>query len=55
MYGTLINLITYCDNKKNLLEIADLIKEPFWDLLPILNRLIEEFSKFPVSTKGENR
>ena len=36
---TMMNLISYCDGTLNLLEIADLIEEPFWELLPIVDKL----------------
>ena len=38
---TMMNLITYCDGEHNLLEIAELIHEPFWDLIPIVENLID--------------
>lgn len=34
------NLITYCDGSHSLLEIANLINEPFWELIPIVDKLI---------------
>ena len=48
---TMMNLISYCDGTLNLLEIADLIEEPFWELLPIIDKLkkhgliVSEFNK----------
>jgi aminopeptidase-like protein len=36
----MMNLISYCDGSLTLLEIADLIKEPFWDLMPIVEKLV---------------
>jgi aminopeptidase-like protein len=48
---TMMNLISYCDGTLNLLEIADLIEEPFWELLPIFDKLkkhgliVSEFNK----------
>ena len=36
---TMMNLISYCDGTLTLLEIADLIEEPFWKLLPIIHKL----------------
>ena len=38
---TMMNLISYCDGTKSLLEIADLINDPFWSLVPIVNKLTE--------------
>ncbi|MDP7544433.1 MAG: DUF4910 domain-containing protein, partial [Anaerolineales bacterium] len=38
---TMMNLISYCDGQHSLLEIAELIKEPFWDLLPMVKTLQE--------------
>jgi aminopeptidase-like protein len=37
----MMNLISYCDGQHSLLEIAELIKEPFWDLLPMVKTLQE--------------
>ena len=36
---TMMNLLTYCDGTINLLEIAELIDKPFWELVPIINKL----------------
>ena len=36
-----MNLITYCDGTRTLLEIAELINVPFWELIPLLDKLIE--------------
>ena len=38
---TMMNMITYCDGYHTLLEIAELIDEPFWELVPIMKKLIE--------------
>ena len=38
---SMMNLISYCDGTKSLLEISELINEPFWELIPIVNKLIE--------------
>jgi len=35
----MMNLISYCDGTRSLLEIADLINEPFWELAPIATKL----------------
>ncbi len=37
---TMMNLISYCDGTLTLLEIADLIHEPFWELVPIVETLM---------------
>ena len=37
---TMMNLISYCDGSRSLLEIANLIKEPFWVLMPIVEKLV---------------
>ena len=37
----MMNLISYCDGKNSLLEIADFIDEPFWDLVSIVEKLKE--------------
>lgn len=36
---TMMNLIAYADGKKTLLDIADVIEVPIWELAPILNTL----------------
>lgn len=36
---TMMNLITYCDGARTLLEIAEKIGAPAWELRPILDRL----------------
>ena len=41
VYQAMMNMITYCDGVHNLLEIANLIDEPIWDLTSILKPLIE--------------
>lgn len=38
--SAMMNLIAYCDGNLTLLEIADRIGEPFWELLPIVKKLI---------------
>lgn len=35
----MMDLISYCDGTKTLLEIANLIDEPFWELLPLIEKL----------------
>ena len=34
------HFISYCDGKKSIIEIAELLDEPFWDLLPIVEKLV---------------
>ncbi len=36
---TMMNLISYCDGTRSLLEIAELISEPFWELVPLVDKL----------------
>ena len=36
----MMNLISYCDGEKSLLEIADLISVPFWELVEIAEQLL---------------
>ena len=36
-----MNVLSYCDGHHNLLEIADLIEKPFWELLPIVESLVK--------------
>jgi aminopeptidase-like protein len=35
----MFNLISYCDGTRTLLEIANLIEEPFWELITIVDKL----------------
>jgi len=35
----MMNLISYCDGSRTLLEIAELIGEPFWELRPLVDQL----------------
>jgi aminopeptidase-like protein len=37
----LMDLLTYCDGERTLLEIAELIGQPTWELLPLLDQLAE--------------
>ena len=37
----LMNLLSYCDGERTLLDIADLINQPMWDLVPLLEQLQE--------------
>jgi aminopeptidase-like protein len=37
----LMDLLTYCDGERTLLEIAELIGQPTWELLPLLDQLTE--------------
>ena len=34
------HLISYCDGQKSVIEIAELLDEPFWELWPIVEKLI---------------
>jgi aminopeptidase-like protein len=36
----MMNLISYCDGSRTLLEIANLIDEPFWELMPLVDKLV---------------
>ena len=36
-----INILTYCDGEKSLLEISNLLNISFWNLLPIIYHLVE--------------
>jgi aminopeptidase-like protein len=38
---SMMNMLSYCDGNKSLLEIAELIDKPFWELTPIVDQLIE--------------
>ncbi|MCE5181774.1 MAG: DUF4910 domain-containing protein [Anaerolineaceae bacterium] len=37
----MMDMISYCDGTRTLLEIASLIEEPFWELLPVVEKLVE--------------
>ena len=37
---TMMNVLAYCDGTRTLLEIAEVIQEPCWKLLPIVDTLI---------------
>jgi aminopeptidase-like protein len=37
----MMNLISYCDGNHSLLDIADLIDQPIWELMPLLELLVE--------------
>ncbi|HQS58864.1 MAG: aminopeptidase [Gallionellales bacterium 35-53-114] len=37
----MMNLISYCDGSLTLLEIANFINEPFWELVPIVEQLVK--------------
>ena len=37
----MMNMLTYYDDHHILLEITELIDEPFWDLVPIMKKPIE--------------
>lgn len=37
----MMNLISFCDGTKSLLEIADILGKPFWELLELTNQLTE--------------
>ena len=37
----MMNMLTYYDDHHILLEITELIDEPFWELVPIMKKLIE--------------
>ena len=39
---TMMNMLSYCDGQNSLLDIAELIDEPFWEVVPLADRLIEQ-------------
>lgn len=39
---SMMNLITYCDGERSLLEIADIIGEPIWEVVSMAKPLIEK-------------
>ena len=50
----MMNLISYCDGQNSLLEIAELIEEPFWELVPIVEKLVDNGLLSVNTTKGES-
>ena len=38
----MMDLISYCDGNTNLLDIANLINKPFWELVPVMSQLIDK-------------
>jgi aminopeptidase-like protein len=40
--STMMDLIAYCDGKRDLLSIAEEIRKPIWELTPIVNLLLKE-------------
>ena len=38
---SMMNLLSYCDNQNSLLDIAELLDEPFWELWPIVEKLVD--------------
>jgi aminopeptidase-like protein len=36
----MMDLISYCDGNTTLMEIAELINEPFWELVPLVEKLV---------------
>ena len=39
---TMMNMLSYCDGQNSLLDIAELIDEPFWEVESLADRLIEQ-------------
>ena len=39
---TMMNMLSYCDGQNRFLVIAELIDEPFWEVEPLADRLIEQ-------------
>ena len=50
---TMMNLISYCDGNTSLLEIADLINEPFWELVPLVKKLADNTLVSVKKSKGK--
>ena len=38
----MMNIISYADGKKSLIEIAEICGVPIWDTYPIINKLVEQ-------------
>ena len=41
-HRSLMNVLAYCDGKRDLLAVAEIIGEPMWELLEIVERLKAE-------------
>jgi aminopeptidase-like protein len=50
----MMNLISYCDGNKSLLEVADLINEPFMELVPLVEKLVDNGLLSVKTSEGEN-
>lgn len=51
----MMNLISYCDGRASVLDIANLIKEPFWNLMPIVEKLVSHGLLIPaLDSKNKN-
>tara|TARA_B110000008_G_scaffold194023_1_gene192584 strand:+ start:27 stop:1301 length:1275 start_codon:yes stop_codon:yes gene_type:complete len=38
---TMMNILTYCDGTISLLEIAEIIDKPLWELIPVIEKLLD--------------
>lgn len=52
---TMMNLIAHCDGANTLLDIAERIGAPFWDVAPIADRLREQRLLEPVEPSAADR
>ena len=37
----MVNLISYCDGNHSLLQISEILDEPFWKLIKIVKKLVK--------------
>ena len=37
----MVNLISYCDGNHSLLQISEILDEPFWKLIKIVKKLVQ--------------
>ena len=48
------HFISFCDGQKSVLEIADLLDEPFWKLWPIVEKLVDNGLLSVKTSEGES-
>ena len=47
------HFISFCDGHKSVLEIAELLDEPFWKLWPIVDKLVDNGLLLVKTSEGE--
>jgi aminopeptidase-like protein len=48
------HFLSYCDGQKSIIEIAELLDEPSWDLWPIMEKLVDNGLLSVKTSEGEN-